>query len=263
MKANFKARVRDLTSIPMCWLYKDGKYIFMKEGQIGNNLPTAEIKDKQLLEEMSIPYCQISDKLLEYWSPKFYEKEEVTLPVYISYQGEYRLVKNHTGSVITKETQYEAYAIKRIFLDALKKKKKQCEREKMRMEKLISKLVSTLDGQPAIGICRYTKTKRELIYGGGTLRLVPVYTIVPSKKLNSLESVYEECQVELPEITWKQLLIETNYTLVVDMNKLPRNGILDINVPAGKEGLFVGRDGWQVKEWCTEFGLRQIHIKTI
>lgn len=247
MKTN-STKIPSLHGIDECWLYQDKQYHYMRRGKVGDNLPITNIENQWILDEMKIPHAQISNKYVEFWSSDVYEEAEVTLPLYIPYEDHYRLMGSYSDMVITKETQEKAYQLQRDVLKRLAKERKKQERAKE-----LEMLISALDGRPAVGLERYTASEEEWSRDGVTIKLIPVYKIrYPRELIDGF--------IEVPEITWRHLLIETDYTLVLDMNKLPKDDVLGLKVPAGKEGLFIGKDGWQVKDWCTRFNLRQINV---
>lgn len=255
MKTN-SVIVRSLFSIPQCWLYEDKQYFYMESCQIGDRLPTIPTKYESILTENGIPFRHFSDSTLEYWDPECYEEIPMTLPVYIPFEGGYRRLKNYTGNVITTDTQEKAIAVQdEIVLPAIRAFEEKQKEEQLRQERqqeqeaLVPLLVEALNGRPAIGLTYelynlpyWLDEKTNFVHNGKSLMFVPVCTfgIKYGEELYYLSDRYA----------------------IFDMKNLPSDGILELPVPAGSEGLFIGRGGWQVKKWCEMLGLKRINVVT-
>lgn len=152
MKANRFTIVFNLRFEKECWLYKNNQYFYMVNGEIGEELPTISAQHKDLLEKHGIPFRPVSECVLEYWSPQKYEEKEVTLPLYIPYEGAYRFIKRHTGSIITEETVEKAFAVMaEVILPALNKLEEEQQREQQ-SAKIARQLAEHLNGCPSIGL---------------------------------------------------------------------------------------------------------------
>lgn len=243
MKTN-RAIVHSLFSVPQCWLYKDKQYFYIEYGQLGDKLPTISKMYESILVENGIPFRNLTNEILTYWSPECYEEIPITLPVYIHFEGGFRRVKSYTGNVITTDTQEKAFAVQDEIvlpaIDAFKEKQREEQLQKQNQERL-EFLVSVLDGRPAVGFYDYSTLPiwgDTLTYNGKQVTFIPVYMLS----------------------TWSCQRILTNHYVAFDMDKLPSDGILELPVPAEKEGMFIGRDGWQVKEWRETLGLKRINV---
>lgn len=270
----------NINSIPQCWLCKDKRYIYMEHGEIGDELPTIGIEYADILEKLEIPFQQISDTRLEFWSPELYEEVELDLPTYIIFEDNLRRVKNHTGYVITEATQDEAFRLlQEVVMPAIDKfereQKEEEERRKREQERLEEEqekelltleLVDILNRRPAVGLGRYSVLislykECDLKYGGFNLKIIPVFTLCSLiKQCDFNDYIVNFCGEDPRPETDMMFRKLSDYNIVVNMNELPSDGILELPVPEGTEGIFIGRGGWQIKEWCKKLGLRRINV---
>lgn len=252
MKTNRIAIIPNLGSIPQCWLYKDRQYWYMEKGRVGDKLPTTSIGNKGFLEKNGIPFHELSGTTLEYWSPDFYEEVSLTLPLYIPYENGYRYIKEYTGNVITSDTQDEAFSFSEKVEQEIKEEQERSKKEEQERSTALE-LLKALNGRPAVGI-----SDELLSYPG-----ISPYNGGPALDLAYNGNTIKVLKVYLLSRNWCSYKIPTVYYAVFDMNQLPSNGILELPVPERDEAMFIGRDGWQVKEWCKTLGLKKIIVKPI
>ncbi len=253
-----------LKNITSCWLYQDHRYKYVEKGHIISLLPKVDLRYKPVLDRLGISYRKDAIGLgYEIWDPTCYEEESVTLPLFIQIEKSFRMLKKYTGTIVTSDTTKAAFALfeqaVKPEIDAIKEKEK--ERE------LISSLKTALNGNAACGIdCNRhfdlrTCNKKSMALGGGGAHfmVLPVHTLMTEKKRLELAAYYEENGMNPDTI---QTVLDTDYIAIFDMTKLSTGATVDLYVPAGTEAMFVGRGGWQVKEWCDILGgLLKINVK--
>lgn len=227
-----------LNNLSAYWLFNNGKYIYCERysSRVGA-LPTISIEYKGILEDHGILYIKVSDTELEFWDENCYEEVDITLPTFIPWEDGYRQVKDHTGSVITKETYEAAFALDvnvvRPAIDELMRQKKY----ELAKENLVNKLLDAM-GKSNVAVietfCSFYDFGDEIVWSqnGRNLKIFRVST-----KLSYFP-----------------------YWIAFDMDKMPVNGYLELQVPEGKEGLFIGTNGCQVKKWAKDLRLKYIYI---
>ena len=238
---NMKCLVSMVSELPECWLHRDGQIIYVAGNWRCKTLPTIGISDEDVLKELNIPYRVIKDEygndICEYWDPECYKEVMLTLPLYIKLpSGGYRYAnKNHTGVVLDEETVNAARRLYDMIQEDI------CKR--IEEEILYGRLKDELDGRKAVG-CRG--------YGG----------IGNEKDLVLNDDHFKMIRVLIPRETWwsGKYTEATDYYVVFDVNKIELGSEVTVSVPKGKEGLFVGRNGWQVKEWSKKLGLSRVNI---
>lgn len=244
-----------LNSISAYWLFNNGKYIYCeKYSHEAAVLPTISIKYKGILEEHGIPYRQISDTALEFWDKDSYEEVDITLPTFIPWANGYRQIKRYNGSVITKETEEAAIELNaNVVRPAIAELMRQNEMEKHELEVahkrevFANMLVNTM-GESNTAMIEDYSFFDSYLPSDGILNQ-------NGKKLK----VFNVCCLSH---RWGNKL-STPYWVAFDMDNLPSNGFLELQVSEGVEGLIIGTDGWQVKKWAKDLGLRYIYVKTM
>lgn len=260
---------RTIASIPACWVYQDRTYTYVEKGRTVELLPTVSAEYKSLLDELKIPHRPISSGLkYEFWDPACYSEKKCTLPLYLRTDGQYRYIKNHTASVVTNEMQSAAFALNEALV------KPEITRLKKEQEKkaLISRLKLYLNDRPACGVSRYADTLFKSIPDEGIditmaddhIRVFRVHTLMSeARKARIVDQYWDYCGTEL-ELSPKACRLDTEYLAVFDVTKCKPSFPLTIEVPAQTEGIFVGRQGWQVKEWCEQLGgILKITVKGV
>ena len=53
---------------------------------------------------------------------------------------------------------------------------------------------------------------------------------------------------------------DADFYVIFDTNKIERGSCVTMEVPKGKEGIFIGTKGWQVKEWCKMLDVQRINV---
>lgn len=196
-------------------------------------LPKVPIEYEGILRNNKIPYSIVEDQC-KFWNPSTYEETEVTLPFYAFMQGEYRYVKEYTVKIPTKDSISMANKT-RGFVN-----------EEIRKYKAILKEVG-----------RYRNLKETL--NGGVIKIVSDFRI-------TAEAINGNEDIEMNKDHFKVLVcyyasgFNTGYSVVVDMNKVAKEGYLYLIVPKGILGLVIGKGGENARRWEKILGVKKIKI---
>lgn len=230
--------VTTVLALPECWIKEDGEYRHLKNSVRDKKLPRIEIQYKELLEEMKIPYRIIkikAEEFCEYWSPSSLEEYESTGPLYENVEGKYKYAHRfYTGKIqsqitvkTAKETEEEVLMRKQEFKDKSEMKK-------------------------------YFKEVRELVHGKQA-----VGAEIPTMSIDMAERI-SDAEIKVLPVKyangWK-----SDYFAIFNLAEIEgREGRnIQMEVPEGKEGLFIGSGQWQVKEWAQMPWARRLHIGKI
>lgn len=255
-----------LSTIAQCWLYRNHTHMLMQKGTPVSLLPSVEAKHKQFLDELAIPNRLICDgNICEFWNPDCYAEANVSLPLYVQMNNVYRWIKNYTGTVVSTETSVAAHA---LYEEMVKPEIERMEKEEQQ-KKLISDLKKVLAGRPACGIdCNRNSNltnirnkELDIHLGDDHIKVFPVHTLVTEERKQRMrEQYWNYCGVELS--TSSRSEIQTDYIAIFDMSQMKVGTSIELQVPVGTEPIFIGRQGWQVKEWCEKAGgLLKINVK--
>lgn len=253
--------VRTLGQVSPCWLYENRVYRYMVDGfERESLLPTVDKECLPVLQEMGIPYRAVGEKY-EYWKEGNFKETEMRLPLYRREGRQtYKFVKNYTSTVVTDETIKAAFALctdveKQIEAFKLEKKKKET----------IQYLKKLLAGNVAVGvdlILDPVLTKKEhcklldFITANDHIRIFPVMALMNPARMDMWRSYCWDLMMDEDEIDYT---VDTNYIAIFDMTKIHKDEI-EIKVPIGKKGLYIGRQAWQLKKWSRSIGVRRINV---
>lgn len=233
---NIPMTVNSKTLLPDCWLYQNKHFLLHS---LDVRLPSLPSSYESVLKDLKIPYRLTFDELLEYWDPSNYKEEDLTLPLYASLpDGTYRFAKNYTGKIPTKNS---IIAAKKL-IPKVDKAVQDLDLKILAREQTLL-LKDWLHGRKAAGFSSYRPKYYEenFITDEDYLKILPVNKLVKNGS-------YDYCKSA------------TGCYVVFDVNKIELNSELDLQVPKGKEGLFIGKNGWQLKEWCKKLGLKRINV---
>lgn len=227
------------SSIPAkCWLYRNRKYHL--RGEFIPGFPSFRKEDCDVLEENGIPFREVDAELVEIWKPDVYEEKAITLPAYVKVFDSYRYLGNHTEMIPTLKTAEEAFEYARKKVDSLIEEKR---------------LKELLAGKPLVVISSYHPAAKATKVKGVIVRPV----MFRKQFMRSPDYFFDlfDCMGEAHEET---CFFASDYCVVFDTNKIEKGSCLTLEVPKGKEGIFIGTKGWQVKEWCRLFGMWRINV---
>lgn len=259
-----------IASIPQCWVYANKVYTYKEYGKTVNvSLPTADMEYKPFIEALGIQCRPTADgQKIEVLDSKCYKEINLTLPLYLSNDSGYRYIKKYTASVITEETQAAA---KRIYEEQVQPEITRLQKRKENQE-LISGFTKFLNDRPACGVSRYTNDLLKSVPDSGLdvvlddnhIRVFRVNVLMSeARKARLLDEYWDHCGVEL-DTSPNFGKLDTEYLAIFDVTKCPVGSKITIEVPTGTEGIFVGRQGWQVKDWCEKLGgVLKITVKGI
>lgn len=266
MKTMRAIEVSSLNAIPQAWLYKDHKYTYLSHGKPVTLLPSVVIEHKDLLDALQVPYRQIDDgKKLEVWDSACYKETEITLPLYVCTGNTYRYIKDYTGIVVTNETTDAAFALweNKLYPEITKRDKEK------RQKQMIVDLGKTLAGRIACGadttlkIPDLTLCARRETYvntGDAHYKVFPVRTLMSEKRKLALLKTSVDFLVESGE-SFDNAKYTTDFIAIFNLDKVHKDAVVDMLVPNGAEAIFVGKNGWQVREWCRQLGLKKIIVR--
>lgn len=250
-----------LVAFPQYWLFIDGKYIYC-EGSIHNPalLPIIDIEYESILKEHGILYRRISNTLLEFWDEKCYEEVDITLPTFIPWEDGYRQVKCHTESIITEETQEKAATLNyEVVLPAVSEMQRKKKAEEFKLfQKQKQEYEASQRKKLANILANAMGDDSTVVFEDGSLSY---NDFIPSEGicLNADGIDIKVFNVCLLSNIWCNEFY-TPYIIAFDMGKLPSSGYLELQVPKGEAGMFIGREGWQVKKWAKSLGLKYIYV---
>lgn len=207
-------------------------------GEIIPGFPAFRKEDCDVLEENGIPFREVDADLVEIWNPDVYEEKALTLPAYVKVFDSYRYLGNHTEMIPTERTTEEAFEYARKKVDSLIE------------EKHVKKLLA---GRPSVVVSIGHPLAKVSTVNGIIVRDV----MLKKQYVTSPDFDYFYYMGEAHEET---RYITSDYCVIFDTNKIEKGACITLEVPKGKEGIFIGTKGWQVKEWCRLFDLQRINV---
>lgn len=241
-KNELPKKATTVLALPECWILEEnGICSHLKNAVRDKRLPVIEAQYEDLLEEMGIPHrtigCTVSDGLCEYWTPDCYEQAEVTLPLYECFEGEYTYAgRFYTDIVYSQKTLEKAEET----ATKVKKVKKEFY-DKIRLEYCLEQVRELIEGKQAVGFFSY------------------------EMDCKIAEKISDE-HIEVLPVRYANNDL-SDYFAVFNLEEISKKEGPDIQmeVPAGKEGLFIGSGKWQVRgwtetEWARQLGIRKIWV---
>lgn len=245
MKKTMLYRTKNIHSLGDCYIYENGEYIYHTSNQI--RFPSISIKYKELLDELQIPYKveshRFSEDRLVYWSKDHSEMIPVTLPLYAHTGDEYIYSgKSHTAKQLPEDAELYAYESTR----------------------LIKKHMAEFDQRN-----KKIKAKEEMAnfwaavaenFHNNTSAISMCFDFKAELNLDMIEYYQNDNFIAFP--VFAGLGRRTGYVAVFRKDTNLSGTFVRLKVPAGKEGIFVGRGGWQLKSWCGILGAKKIIVSS-
>lgn len=250
-----------LVQISPCWIFENRNYRYVENGRKSSlTLPTIEKEYLPVLDKMNVPYREVDGKY-EYWKKGCFEEKEVSLPLYRIVNGKYKFTKRYTGTVVTSETMEAAQSICKDVEKAISVFK--LEREK---EETIQYLKKLLAEEDAVGVDYKTdpilKHKHydvlDFITAKDHIRIFPVKALMNEERMCRWRNYCWDLLMDEDEIDYT---LDTQYIAIFDMNRIQKKDNIQIKVPAGKKGLYIGRQAWQLKKWSRSIGVMKINVE--
>lgn len=247
MNKNLPMEVFSPFSLENVWIFENKQYRYYGEKHLPYSLPTVSLKYEAALKESGTPY-RIKGDCCEYWSPEHFEEEKVEAPLYAKIGNVYRCTKSScTGVVPLEQSVKAAEQTKEVVDYAIKQ-----------ME-LYQKLKSILpEGEYAQAFDAYAEDglelseTKELTFNGESFLILPIKRLVP---------LYNNVWYLDGENASMDFIKDyTGWNLVIGINLIKPFSNLEIKVPKGKKGLFIGKGGWQVKEISKQLKYRRINF---
>lgn len=243
---NLPMEVFSPVSLEECWIFENRHYRYYSKRHLHYSLPTVSLEYEATLKENGTPY-RIKDDCCEYWNPEHFEEKSVTAPLYVKFNDVYRYTKSYTGTVPTTESIEAANQTKEVVDYTIKHMK------------LYQKIKSILpEGEYAKAFDSYAEDDlelsetTELTFNGESFLILPIKRFVPLHN-----NVWYLDGKNAPMGFIKTYI---GWNIIIDMNTIKRFSTLEITVPKGKKGLFIGESGWQVKEISKQLKYRRINF---
>lgn len=254
----------------LCAYVEYGEYHILQDGREvrlpaieGMYVPFIEKYKEELgLEYDKEEWDGLDDQWIDYWNPRVFETEKVTMPVYL-YRREktfpFRFVGNKALQKLTRST-----------IEAAEELQKEVEnhREKWDLEMAeivaLQNTLAELDGRPSgrvmVDIANINNgcwDHYHLNKGENNILLCKVYTL---KGIDPIDWDLSNPRKDL--FCWEKVW---NYGIFLqDLVAFDLNSKDDVvlEVPSDQVGMYIGRKGWQVRRWSRLIG-RKISVKGI
>lgn len=213
-----------------CLVLKNKKFEFANFKR--QELPHVIKEHQDILDELGISYREYDEHSFEIWNPEFYEEVTCRLPLYYQSGGVYKFAKMVDKVCITEETFEKALES----CDSVRERIVQKRQEEIRQE-CIEATEKILDGKVAVG---YDYWKNGWAY----------------------ENIELECRENYQYfyVYRGKFCARTGYMAIFDVSKITQNSVVTLYVPEGKEGLFIGKNGLNVKQWAAVLGVKRINV---
>lgn len=101
-----------------------------------------------------------------------------------------------------------------------------------------------LNGMLAVGFFRNGRNTdvEDLIFEGKHIKVLPV-------KVRMFDKVKK-----------KEFEKKTGFFAAFDVDNIELNSVVEIKVPKGRVSMFVGKDAWQLRQWCKKLGIKRINV---
>ena len=160
----------------------------------------------------------------------------------------------HTGKALSQASTEAAYLLQKMLSDRIDEFDAQCQQEYV-----FNELRRYLGGNEAVGI-NYQDNEvlrngnwwlnPEITLNGERILVLPVRCLMSEERQKYFIKVDEE-----------SYQLSTDYLAIFAISQIQENSVIKLKVPAGMEGLFIGRKGWQVKAWCKKLGIERIEVE--
>lgn len=90
------------------------------------------------------------------------------------------------------------------------------------------------------------------------LRIFPVKALMSKERISNWRNCCFDLLMDEDEIDYT---LDTQYIAIFDMNCIQKKDNIQIKVPAGKKGLYIGRQAWQLKKWSRSIGVIRINVE--
>lgn len=226
-----KSIVNNTSELKGCWLFENKKYLY--EGKY-SNLPTTSLEYKEVLETLGIPYKAVfnrnNEEQLLYWDPNYVEYEEKTGPLYYKYSyGVYKYSgKSYSAKLPTKKMLQMANLKELDVKNAISSYKK------------LQKARAFLRDQVSCFYTSYHYENYSVNWKGEEIRQLSF----------SFKTTFGTC-----------------YGICLfDMTKIKSNNLDVVTLTLSEHyqkytGLIIGKEGFRVKEWCQDLGIKKIVVQ--
>lgn len=230
------------------WLHRNKRYLL--RGVILSQLPYAALEYENILKANHIPYRKITrfvnpynndtEDVLEYWNPEVgFEEGNLTLPLYAEMPNfSYRYCqKNYTQKVPTEEC-----------IKAAKKTELFIKNEIREYEQILRK------------VRHYEFAKEQLADNVVTVCSSNVTPYTSSYDIEMNNDHFILLRVPDSIIRVPKTIIDSEWVVICNMNKIAQNGYLTIRIPKDLAGFAIGRNGSNVRYWKEILGVKKINV---
>lgn len=241
---NLPREVFSPVSLENVWIFENKHYRYYGEKHLPFSLPTISLEYEAALKENGTPY-RIKGDCCEYWSPEHFEEEKVIAPLYARIGNVYRYTKSYTGIVPTEETIKSAEQTKEVVDYTIKK---------MKLYQTVKSILP--EGEFAKAFYAYEKDGLELSEATNLDFNGESFLILPIKRLAPLHNNVWYIDGENAPMAFMKTY--TGWNIIIDVNLIKGKSYLELKVPNGKLGLFIGKGGWQVREISADLNYTKI-----
>lgn len=227
-----KTIVNGIYELKGCWLHENRRYFY--EGKNTPLLPITSLEYKPVLDNLGIPYKVIFDQFdvecLMYWDPDYEEYEEKSGPLYFkeSY-GVYKYTGRSYSQKLPTKKMIQMAVLKELTVKEQISSYKKLLKAKMFLKDNIC--------------CFYT-----------------------SHYLENYSVIWDNEEIRQLSFSFKTNR-GTQYGIALfDMAKIRLSKLDIVTLPLSEQyekyaGLIIGREGFRVKQWCQDLGIKKIVVQ--
>lgn len=228
-------------ALPECWIREESYYNHLRDSVRDKSLPRIEKECEGLLKEMKIPYrvikCMNGIEVCEYWNPECVQTMESTLPLYEQLNGVYQ----YTGRFYTSKVNSPLMIKKALEIAEKVEKEKNEFKRRSKLKEYSEEIRRLVKGKQAVGayMLGLNSDIAEEI-SDEEIKVLPVR--YANDGLSGYVAIFNLAEIEGRDDNEQNINME---------------------VPAGVEGLFIGSCQWQVREWTQMHWAKKLHVKKI
>ncbi len=233
-----------LSNLPAkCWIFENRTYRLKNTvANMSSRLPYVDLKYEGILKSYKIPYRKVltdtismgkntSTTVCEYWNPECFNEEEITLPLFAKVSDGFIYCERlHTEKCPTNAS-----------IEAAMKTKEFVEEEINKYEEILRQ------------VYHYQFAKNKL---DGKVATVCISTNTPYNYLYDINMNHDNFKI----IRVPNYFGYSDWVAIFDMNQVPKNGYLTLDVPKHIAGRVIGRSASNIKEWAKEIGVKKIQV---
>jgi len=234
-----------LSNLPKeCWIFEKNTYRLRNiVADISSHLPYVGLEYERILKSNSIPYRKVlkdtiysmgentSTTVCEYWNPEYFNEEEVTFPLF---------AKVSNGFIYCEKFYTEKWPTNATIEAAM--------RTKEFVEEEINKYEEILRQVKHYQFCKHKLGEKAVI--------ACISTNTPYHYIYDIIMNYDNFKI----IRIPSHFGYSDWVVIFDMNKVPKNGYLSLEVPKHIAGLVIGTGGSRIKDLAKEIRVKKIQV---